>query len=354
MIGRGRDLSELRQNLELHVRSTDGQRLDQYLLTSLSWKSRTRIQGLIQEGRVLLNGEVTKPSRRVQVGDAITIWLSHGTGAPHDYEELALEVLYEDPWLVAVNKPHGLLVHPVGRHVYDTLINYLHHRYRNVCGEDGAPVRPRLCHRLDRDTTGVIVFGKETYTHRDVQTQFEKRIVSKEYLALVAGAYPTDVETVETPIGEGRSLETCLEHDVLKPSSTSLRVVQRFDAYTLLACVPHTGRQNQIRVHLAANGFPVVGDERYGEGPPPSDFPQRYLLHSRAIRFYHPRLKSWAEIVAPLPDDFRNLLERLRGARCILPTVHHDDKPGSETGRAPHRSDPGPRPRDPAVSCPPG
>lgn len=352
MIGRGRDLSELRQNLELHVQSTESSRLDQYLLTSLSWKSRTRIQGLIQEGRILLNGEVTKPSRRVRAGDTITIWLSHGTGAPHDYEELDLEVLYEDLWLVAVNKPHGLLVHPVGRHVYDTLINYLHHRYRDAQAEDGTPMRPRLCHRLDRDTTGVIVFGKETYAHRDVQTQFENRIVSKEYLALVAGDYPRDTETVETPIGEGRSLETCLEHDVLKASSTSFRVVHRFEAFTLLACVPHTGRQNQIRVHLASSGFPVIGDERYGDGPPPSGFPPRYLLHSRAIRFYHPRLKCWTEVVAPLPEDFRNLLGHLSGARCILPTVNHDDPPGPKATRAPHHSEP--RPHDPAVSCPPG
>jgi 23S rRNA pseudouridine1911/1915/1917 synthase len=354
MIGRGRDLSELRQNLEVHVRSTESQRLDQYLITSLSWKSRTRIQGLIQEGRIRVNGEVTKPSRKVRLGDAITIWLSNGTGAPHDYQKLDLEVLYEDPWLVAVNKPHGLLVHPVGRHVYDTLINYMHHRYRDVLGEDGAPVRPRLCHRLDRDTTGVIVFGKETHTHREVQSQFENRIVSKEYLALVAGVYPRDLETVETPIGPGRSLETCLEHDVLKDSRTSLRVVQRLEACTLLACRPHTGRQNQIRVHLASNGFPLVGDQRYGKGPPPTDFPQRYLLHSRAIRFYHPRLKSWAELAAPLPDDFRNLLERLRGARCILPQVNHHDQPDSEPADAPHRIDSGPRPYDPAGSYSPG
>jgi 23S rRNA-/tRNA-specific pseudouridylate synthase len=125
------------------------------------------------------------------------------------------------------------------------------------------------------------------------------------------GSYPRDDDTVEVPIGEGRSLETCLEHDVLKESRTSVRVVRRFEGYTLVSCVPHTGRQNQIRVHLASTGFPIAGDAQYGGGAPPKGFPPRYVLHSRAIRFYHPRLKSWVELKAPLAEDFRHLIERL-------------------------------------------
>jgi len=311
VIGRGRDLSQMRDVLRLTVRGAQAVRLDQYIISALNWKSRTRVQELIHAGSILVNGGSTKPSRRVKEGDEVTVRLSHGTGRPANYGALTLDIVYEDPWLLALNKPPGLLVHPVGRHVYDTLINYLHHRYRDAVGEDGDPVRPRLCHRLDRDTTGLLVVGKEAHTHRDVQAQFERRLVRKEYTTLVLGDYPANQETLDAPLGEGRSLETCLEHEVLKVSRTTVRVVKRFGDFTLLSCLPHTGRQNQIRVHLAASGFPVVGDERYGRGPPPPGFPPRYLLHSEALSFHHPRLKSWMELTAPVPDDFRKVVDLL-------------------------------------------
>ena len=298
--------------LRLEVRSAQARRLDLYVLESLSWRSRTRIQTLIDQGRILLNGEAVKPSRKVRAGDEVTVHLGPGTGVPDDYGVRELEVLYEDPWLIAINKPPGLLVHPVGRHVYDTLINYLHHRFKDQIGEDGAPVRPRLCHRLDRDTTGLLVAGKEAYVHRDVQMQFEDRVVSKEYIALVHGSYPRDEDTVEVPIGEGRTLETCLEHDILKESRTTVRVLKRYESHTLLQCLPHTGRQNQIRVHLASQGHAVAGDTQYGAPPPPREMPQRYLLHSSRLRFYHPREKLWVDLRAPLPPDFRALIEQLR------------------------------------------
>lgn len=311
MIGRGRDLSAPRDVIELEVRSAEPQRLDHFVLLNLNWRSRTRIQGLIHEGRILVNGEESKPSRKVRTGDQVTVHLTAGTGVPRDYAALDLEVLYEDDHLLAVNKPPGLLVHPVGRHVYDTLLNYLHHRYRDVPGENGEPVRPRLCHRIDRDTTGLVVLGKEAEAHRDVQGQFERRQVSKEYLALVVGSYPRDEDTVEIPIGEGRTLETCLEHQVLKASRTSVRVLKRYREHTLLQCLPHTGRQNQIRVHLASQGYPIAGDTQYGAPRPPADLPQRYLLHSSRLRFYHPREKLWIDLRAPLPTDFRNLIDSL-------------------------------------------
>ena len=311
MIGRGRDLSLIRDKITFTVRSDLPTRLDQYLMKSLEWKSRTRIQTLIQQGTIRVNEAATKPSRKVRGGDVVTVELSLGVGQPDDYADLKLDVLYEDRWLVAVNKPPGLLVHPVGRHVYDTLMNYMHHRYRGQATEESEPIVPRLCHRLDRDTTGVLVVGKDPHVHRQVQYQFENRLVRKEYLALVKGSYPHASNTIEIPIGEGRCMRSCLEHPVLKPSRTSVRRVQSFPDYTLVACNPLTGRQNQIRVHLKASGFPVVGDERYGDGTAPAGFPDRFLLHSRKLRFYHPRWKSLVELTAPLPEDFQALLERL-------------------------------------------
>ena len=308
MIGRGRDLSLVRNKITLDVRSEAPVRLDQYLLRNLEWRSRTRIQALIQQGHIKVNDESTKPSRKVRGGDVVTVELSLGEGQPASYGDLKIETLYEDRWLVAVNKPPGLLVHPVGRHVYDTLMNYMHHEYQGQQTEDGERIVPRLCHRIDRDTTGVLVIGKDPHVHRQVLYQFENRLVHKEYLALVRGRYPTESGSIDIPIGAGRCLRSCLEHPVLKPSCTRIRRVQSFPRHTLLGCTPLTGRQNQIRVHLAAKGYPLVGDERYGDGEAPAGFPERFLLHSRRLRFFHPRWKSLVELTAPLPEDFRNLL----------------------------------------------
>lgn len=294
------------------VRAGEPQRLDSFLVNNLAWKSRSRLQGLIKDGRVTVNGQKTKASRRVHFDDIVEIRLSSGLGLPGDYSDRKLDIIYEDDWLVAVNKPPGMLVHPVGRHVYDTLINYLHHRYHST-GAGAEEIVPKLCHRLDRDTTGVVVVGKKNYVHRDVQQQFEKRAVSKKYLALVNGRYPDDHRQIDIPIGEGRCLQSALHHDSLKESRTRVTILNTYEDSTLLRCIPCTGRQNQIRVHLAAVGHPIVGDERYegdspGELPGRQNWPLRYLLHSESIRFWHPRLKQYLELTAPAPPDFQALL----------------------------------------------
>ena len=312
MIGRGRNLSKERSQLALVVRTGEPQRLDNFLVNNLAWKSRSRLQNLIREGRVTVNGEKTKASRRVRLDDVVEIRLSNGLGLPDDYSERKLDIIYEDEWLVAVNKPPGMLVHPVGRHVYDTLINYLHHRYHSPASE-GEEIVPKLCHRLDRDTTGVVIVGKKPYVHREVQRQFEKRQVSKTYLALANGHFPPDHDEIDIPIGEGRCLQSALEHEVLRKSRTLVTVLETYEDCSLLRCVPCTGRQNQIRVHLAALGHPIAGDEKYGgdspgERPGRKSWPLRYLLHSESIRFWHPRLKQNLELRAPVPPDFQELL----------------------------------------------
>lgn len=310
MLGRDKNLSERQDFLVVRVRGSGPHRLDHYLGACLNWRSRTRIQALIQRGKVLVNGEPSKPARKVRRDDVIQMDLRfEGVEVP-DYDRVPLDVIYEDPWIVAVSKPPGLLVHPVGTHIYDTLINYLHHRYRDAADEEGAPIRPRLCHRIDKDTTGLIVVGKDPFVHNQLRDQFETRKLAKEYHALVVGSYPDD-GSIEIPIGEGRDLRSSLDHRTLKASRTGIRVLRRLPGYTLLSCKPKTGRQNQIRLHLAAVGYPIVGDERLGASRAPPEFPQRYLLHSRWLRFYHPRLKAWVELTAPLPADFEAVLGRL-------------------------------------------
>lgn len=317
---KGRNLSLAQDRRVLEVRSAEPARLDVYLSKALCWKSRSRIQNVIRSGHVTVNSQPGKPSRKVRRGDTIIVHLSLGTGLTEDYSELPLEILYEDAWLVAVSKPPNLLVHPVGRHVYDTLINHLHHRYRGKSAaiparrKHAGKIIPRLCHRLDRDTTGVILVAKESLVHREVSLQFERRQVQKRYCALVCGTFPEDRHALTYAIGEGRCLQTSLEHAVLKPARTEIQVRARLGDYTLLDCLPRTGRQNQIRIHLGAAGYPIVGDERFGGSPPPVDFPERFLLHSRGLEFYHPRLKSRVQLTASLPEDFRYVVETLTRA----------------------------------------
>jgi len=311
VIGRGRNLSERRDRLRLDVKSTEPRRLDSYLVESLPWKSRNRLQKLIREQGVTVNGEPAKASRRVRAGDVIDLHLSPGVDVPADYDERTIETIYEDEWLLAVSKPPNMLVHPVGKHVYDTLINYLHFRYHET-GKDGDEVTPRLCHRLDRDTTGVLVVAKSAYVHRDVMFQFENRLVRKRYSTVVEGRFPDTLRRIAIPIGEGRCLRSALEHDMLRSSETLVEVVRALDDHSVLRCSPSTGRQNQIRVHLAAVGHPVVGDTRYGAMPTAghparSGWPSRYLLHAEFLRFWHPRLHAAVEISAPPPADFPRL-----------------------------------------------
>ena len=353
MIHRGRDLSQPQDLVELRVRAHEPLRLDVYLRDALVWKSRGRIQELIRSGWIRVNGKPAKPAQGVRGGDLIEVRLSRGTGLPADYGDRSVSIIYEDRWLVAVDKPPGLLVHPTGRHVYDTLMNYLHYRYQGEReAADGDPPasspeesgsggeapaasrqppdgpRPgehyrkrmeerlalRLCHRIDRETTGILLVAKEAYVHRMVQAQFSERRVKKEYLALVIGAVPEGTDEIDIPIGEGATLEEALAPP-RKPTRTRIAVLERFSGpsgdLTLLAARPVTGRQNQIRVHLAAIGHPIAGDSRYGR-PPPEGFPERYLLHARSLRFFHPRLKTAVELEAALPPDFQELLGRLR------------------------------------------
>jgi 23S rRNA pseudouridine1911/1915/1917 synthase len=248
---------------------------------------------------------------------------------PEDLGRREVSVIYEDRWIVAVDKPPGLLVHPVGRHVYDTLMNYLHFRYRHEEALAAPPESPpgedrhsrrveeavslRLCHRIDKETTGIVLVAKDAHVHARIGWQFQHRKVSKEYLALAAGAVDPATREIDLPIGEGKDLAGALATP-LKPARTIIEVLGRLDTpsgpFTLVAARPVTGRQNQIRVHLAAIGHPICGDLRYGgaAAEPPEGFPRRYLLHARRLRFFHPRLKTIVDLEAPPPEDFRGLL----------------------------------------------
>lgn len=325
------DLSKPHEDVTLEVHlPQDRMRLDVFLSERLAWRSRTKIQAMIEGGEVLVNGAAaTKASQRVLHRDTVLVRVPK-TAGPLGNDEVPLRPIYEDRKLLALDKPAGVVCHPVGKIRYGTLVNALHARYRRP--EDPAlDLVPRLCHRLDRDTSGIILVALAPGVRKRMQWIFESKKVVKEYLAIVEGVYGPDHEIIDLPIGrdlkshlriaQGVDLEAGL------PAMTVVNVEERFPAregdrgFTLLRASPITGRQHQIRVHVAARGHPVLGDTMYGPlglrfpgwpAPPAVPILKRHGLHAFRIQVPHPITGDELDLRAPLPDDMAGLLDFLR------------------------------------------
>lgn len=319
-----RDLSQPIEALRWTVPDDEHKaRLDRFLGQRLSWRSRTSIVELIEQGDVRCGGRaVTRKAHKVLRGDVVEV------AVPPPAEEVRHEaigraldaaILHDDADVVALAKPAGLVVHPVGRIRVNTLIQGLHWLYQHgPRATDGAV--PRICHRLDRDTSGVLLLAKTQAARSALQTSFERRTVRKRYLAVVQGAPPDDAGTVDLPIGPDTEAEIELMMTTRPdgaPSRTDYRVVERFADASLLEFAIHTGRQHQIRVHARALGCPVLCDPLYGAGPlawPAGEGPsiRRQALHAASLALPHPTSDVELELAAPLPPDMQALLERLR------------------------------------------
>lgn len=319
-----RDLSRLRDRFEWCVLPEEhGSRLDVWLLAKLDWRSRTSIVALIEDGRVLHHGRpVTRKSAKVLAGDQVAVLIPP---PPEDerHEELGLalqaRIVTEDPDLVVVDKPAGLVVHPVGRVRVNTLIQGLHWLYRH--GPRPEPrTLPRVCHRLDRETSGLLVVAKNLPARSALQAAFEAHAVEKEYVAVVQGRLAGERGTVDAPIGRDEAAEITLSMTVRpdgQPARTDWEVLERFADATLVRFTLHTGRQHQIRVHARALGHPVLLDPLYADGPRswpsgPAPVIERLALHARRLAFAHPRSGARVECRAPLPPDLDALLRGLR------------------------------------------
>lgn len=328
----GRPIEEVRARVAPEL---DGMRLDRALQRLMPWRSRSSIQRLIRDGHVALKPDAREdPSRRadparasvtVRCDDILVMRVPPRLLPEHPPEpDLPLRELFEDPWLVAVDKPAGLAVHPSGRRLTGTLINLLHRRYRNSDPE--LDVVPRLCHRLDRETSGVLLIAKQGTAHAAVRRQFEEHRVGKSYLALVEGRPARDEGLIDIAIGPALDsairLKMAPRADGLE-ARTRYRIRECGADVTLLECFPETGRQHQLRVHFAAIGHPIVGDKLYG--PDESWFLDsiagclsaeartrlrlpRHALHSHSLRLAHPATGNCMELVAPLPSDMASVL----------------------------------------------
>jgi 23S rRNA pseudouridine1911/1915/1917 synthase len=323
-----RDLS-VYQDVWSYVVASDehGMRLDHYLQVHFPWRSRTVLHQFIAEGRIDLGGHpVRRKAARVSAGASVVV---HVPPPPEGerHEELArnLDIIYEDRDLVAIAKPAGMIVHPVGRKRVNTLIQALHWRYRRGEGRSDRPIMPKICHRLDRETSGVVLVALDDLARVKLQDVFEAREVEKEYFAVVRGVLEPDEGRIDRPIGpdpHGKILTQMTVRDDGLPSATRFRVLERFRDATAVRFDLETGRQHQIRVHARSMGHPVLLDPLYGDGeprayPPEAELPAiaRHALHARRIAFPHPRTGETVTVEAPLPDDLSALLEVLRSER---------------------------------------
>jgi 23S rRNA pseudouridine1911/1915/1917 synthase len=312
-----------------------GLRLDQFLAKRLKWRSRTSARRLLDDGLVSLADRSARPSRRVQVGEIVSVTLPRPVRDEalrlSQEDELQLPRLHEDEHLIAIDKPPNIPVHPSGRLLHFTVITALHRAYRDF-DDPANDVIPKLCHRIDLETSGVLLVAK---THRAlvfVQKQFEKRTVEKQYLVLVHGEVQDDEGLIDLPIGPTVSGEIrngrTIRHDVGQPSRTRYRVDRRYQGYTRCQIELLTGRHHQIRVHMAAIGHPVVGDKLYGKDEglflrhqrreltdadrALLELP-RQALHSHALRFEHP-VRGAMTIESPWPPDLSAFCEGLQPA----------------------------------------
>jgi 23S rRNA pseudouridine1911/1915/1917 synthase len=326
-----RDLSVPVRDLTFTVNlPEEGTRLDALLRAHYPWKSRTRFQDMLDRGEVLLNGGSAKASTRVRKGDVVLVRIPVAANAPEKEHGDDLVILYEDEHLVVIDKPSGMAVHPVGRIRHGTLVNKLHARYRS--GDATTDVVPRLGHRIDRDTSGVVLAVKDRTTDARVTEAFTFRRVKKTYLALVEGIPEAEGE-VDAPLDRDPEGATRLHMGVRSggaPSRSRWSVLRPFARHALVELEPMTGRTHQLRVHMAHVGHPIVCDHLYGDVRPlyrSSVDPRvpeaedalvldRLALHAHRLELLHPRTGAPLVLESPLPPDLRRAVEELARLRA--------------------------------------
>lgn len=274
--------------------------------------SRSRIQALIDEGYVTLNGAVTKPRQAVSPGDVIVVQVPDPEPLDLVPEDIPLDIVYEDEELLVVNKPRGLVVHPAAGHWTGTLVHALLDKVDDLEGI-GGELRPGIVHRLDKDTTGLLVVAKSERAMASLQEQIREHLVQRVYWALVHGNSMPDTGRIEAPIGRHPRdrKRMAVNPKTGRDAVTYFRVLERYRGYALLECRLETGRTHQIRVHLSFIGHPVVGDPLYGPRKPHLGMPPQ-ALHARELSFRHPATGEWMEFRVDPPEDMMAVIRRLR------------------------------------------
>lgn len=301
------------ENYLFEIQEDQQMRLDKYLAEQFSEQTRSYLQKLIKDGAVLVNGKCVKTGFQLSKGDEVSVSIPEPKELDVLPQKMDLDIVYEDEDVILINKPKGMVVHPAPGHTTDTLVNgLLYHCKDHLSGINGV-ARPGIVHRIDRDTTGILIVCKNDKAHNSIAAQLKEHSINRRYRALVHGNIKEDTGTVEGPIGRhpiDRKKMSINERNG-KPAVTHYTVLERFGNYTLIECKLETGRTHQIRVHMTSIGHPLVGDEVYGPAKCPFKL-QGQCLHAMVLGFVHPTTGQYMEFSADLPEYFEELLKKLR------------------------------------------
>ena len=288
-----------------------GKRLDMYVANQSSEITRTMAQRLIEQGNILVNEKKQKVSYKIINGDIVTIKKVEAKPIELKAQEIPIEIMYEDKDIIVVNKPKGMVVHPANGNPDGTLVNAIMAICKDSLSGIGGEIRPGIVHRLDKDTSGLLIVAKNDKAHVNMSEQIKKHEVKKTYIALVRGVVKENEATIDMPIG--RSPSDRKKMAVVKNGRnavTHLRVLKRYNKYTLLEINIETGRTHQIRVHLSYIGYPIIGDYIYSNGK--NEFGViGQCLHAKCLEFKHPITGKEMKLEAPVPDYFEKILEKL-------------------------------------------
>lgn len=294
------------------VREDDaGKRLDVFLTGEAEGYTRSHIQRLVGEGRATVNGVIVRASYKVKQGDLVRLEIPEPEGMETKAEKIPLDIYYEDNDVIVLNKPRGMVVHPAAGNYSGTVVNALLYHCRDLSGINGV-LRPGIVHRLDKDTSGLIMVAKNDAAHVSLARQLKDRRITRIYLALVHGKVKDASGVIDAPIGRDpkNRQKMAVVHKNSKHAVTNYLVLSHYAGYTYLRLKLETGRTHQIRVHLSYIGHPVVGDLKYGPSRPHFNLAGQFL-HAAVIGFIHPRTGAYLEFEAPLPDELEAILSGL-------------------------------------------
>lgn len=300
----------MNNEMELIYEQQSLERIDKYLATNLSSFTRSQIQLMIDDECIFVNGVNVKANYKLKTNDVIKVIIKEATESSIEPQDIPLDIYYEDSDIIVVNKPSGMVVHPAIGNYKDTLVNALLFHCNDLSGINGE-IRAGIVHRIDKDTSGLLVACKNDLAHKSLSEQFALHQVNKIYYALVYGVIPHNVGTINAPIGRNpssRQQMAVVENG--KEAITKFKVIERFNKYTLVEVKLETGRTHQIRVHMKYIGFPLVGDPIYGPRKVYGTMGQ--LLHAKKLEFYHPRTKQLLSFDCPIPSYFQDAIDKLK------------------------------------------
>lgn len=289
----------------------EGLRIDKYLANIFQDKSRSFIQGLIEKENVKVNNKTPKSNYKLKKSDEIEIIMPEPEILKVEPENIPIDIIYEDEDVIIINKSQGMVVHPAPGNYNGTLVNALLYHCKDLSSINGV-IRPGIVHRIDKDTSGILVIAKNDDSHNKLSYQLKEHSMKREYYALIEGRLKNDSGTIDKPLGRCKRdrLKMGIVEDG-KRAVTHYEVIERYNGYTLIKCILETGRTHQIRVHMASIGFPLVGDPLYGFKRQKFKL-EGQVLHAKTLGFIHPRTGEYMEFTSELPQYFSDLINKLR------------------------------------------